>query len=72
MLEINIDKIANICGALIDITKIECSNYGYDEEIGDATQFLNDYNYMRNTENYKDYANSYSVYNGVKFNIRRD
>lgn len=47
---VDIDKVAAICYALVSITARECCNYGYDEEVGDAIQFLNDYEAMQNKE----------------------
>ena len=47
---IDTDKVAAICDALVSITAHECCNYGFDEEVGDAIQFLNDYETECNEE----------------------
>ena len=40
---VDTDKVAAICDALVSIIAHECCNYGFDKEVGDAIQFLNDY-----------------------------
>ena len=47
---IDIDKVAAICDALVSITAHECCNYCFDKEVGDAIQFLNDYETECNEE----------------------